>query len=136
MRHRMIPLLAPIVILTTIGCSKDQRLADMAERNLQRQDDQNRRMAELQDEVAQGAREPVARADRDDIRSRIDSLTRREREVMGLVVEGKANKNIARDLGISQQTVEIHRARVMEKMEVRSVPRLVQLVMMAGEGET
>jgi len=46
-----------------------------------------------------------------------------------MVVDGKPNKNIARGLGISQRTVEIHRARVMEKMKVRSVSMLVQLVM-------
>lgn len=54
---------------------------------------------------------------------------------MDLVVAGKANKNIARDLGISQRTVEIHRARVMEKMKVRSVSMLVQLAMRTeGQG--
>jgi len=87
----------------------------------------------IQEALAANHRNQAARADRDEIRNRIDSLTRREREVMELVVEGKANKSIARELGISQRTVEIHRARVMEKMEVRSVPRLVQLVMTAGE---
>jgi two-component system response regulator FixJ len=54
---------------------------------------------------------------------------------MGLVVAGKPNKNIARALGISQRTVEIHRARVMEKMQVRSVSMLVQLVM-KGRGQS
>ena len=65
------------------------------------------------------------------MRERLESLTPREREVMELVVDGKANKNIARALGISQRTVEIHRARVMEKMGVRSVSLLVQSVMRA-----
>jgi RNA polymerase sigma factor (sigma-70 family) len=75
-----------------------------------------------------------ARAERRDlavIRNRLDSLTPREREVMDLVVAGEPNKNIARALAISQRTVEIHRARVMEKMQVRSIPMLVQLVMKA-----
>ena len=65
----------------------------------------------------------------EEVRSRMESLTPRETEVMELVVAGKPNKNIARALGISQRTVEIHRARVMEKMQVRSVSMLVQLVM-------
>jgi RNA polymerase sigma factor (sigma-70 family) len=65
----------------------------------------------------------------EEIRARIESLTPREREVMDLVVAGKANKKIARALGISQRTVEIHRARVMEKMKVRSVSILVQEVL-------
>jgi len=67
-----------------------------------------------------------------EIQSRLAALTPREKEVMDLVVEGMANKNIARTLGISQRTVEIHRARVMEKMEVRSVSKLVQAVLKVG----
>ncbi len=54
-------------------------------------------------------------------------LTPREREVMDLVIEGKPNKIIAADLGISPKTVEIHRGRVMEKMQVESVAELVRL---------
>lgn len=55
-----------------------------------------------------------------------DSLSRREKEVMGLVVVGKANREIAEDLGISPKTVEVHRARVMSKMRAGSLPELVQ----------
>jgi RNA polymerase sigma factor (sigma-70 family) len=65
------------------------------------------------------------------IQERLATLTPREREVMELVVDGKPNKNIARALGISQRTVEIHRSRVMEKMEVRSVSKLVEQVLSA-----
>ena len=54
-------------------------------------------------------------------------LTPREREVMGLVIAGKPNKIIAADLGISPKTVEIHRGRVMAKMQVESVAELVRL---------
>ncbi|UCC83133.1 MAG: response regulator transcription factor [Gemmatimonadota bacterium] len=64
---------------------------------------------------------------------RMASLTPRERQVMELVVEGKANKVIASELGLSQRTVEIHRARVMKKMEASSVSSLVQMVMRAGK---
>ena len=70
-----------------------------------------------------------------EIQRRLDSLTPREVEVMELVVGGGLNKEIARTLGIGQRTVEIHRARVMEKMKVRSVSILVQLVIRAG-GQT
>lgn len=54
-------------------------------------------------------------------------LTPRERQVMELVISGKPNKIIAADLGISPKTVEIHRGRVMEKMQVGSVAELVRL---------
>lgn len=62
------------------------------------------------------------------IRERLATLTPRETEVMECVVQGQANKVIAMDLGVSQRTVEIHRARVMEKMAVRSVAKLVRAV--------
>jgi FixJ family two-component response regulator len=63
------------------------------------------------------------------IDQRLASLTQREREVLGLIAAGRLNKQIADELGISIKTVEVHRARVMDKMEVRSVAELVQLVM-------
>lgn len=58
---------------------------------------------------------------------RINSLTRREKEVMGLVVSGMINKDIAKQLEISIKTVEVHRANVMEKMAVTSVTDLVRM---------
>jgi two-component system response regulator FixJ len=67
------------------------------------------------------------------IRERLASLTPREREVMDLVVHGKANKVIAGDLDLSQRTVEIHRARVMEKMQAASLAHLVRMVIEVGE---
>jgi len=58
--------------------------------------------------------------------ARLATLTQREREVMDLVVHGRKNKQIADDLGISIKTVEAHRARAMEKMDVSSVAELVR----------
>jgi FixJ family two-component response regulator len=69
-----------------------------------------------------------------DLRRREESLTAREREVMALVVDGRANKVIAIDLGLSERTVEIHRANVMEKMGARSVAHLVKMqLILSGE---
>jgi two-component system, LuxR family, response regulator FixJ len=62
-----------------------------------------------------------------DLRRRAESLTPREREVLDLIVEGKANKVVAIDLGLSERTIEIHRANVMEKMGARSVAHLVKM---------
>jgi len=68
------------------------------------------------------------RAEEDGIRGRIALLTPRENEVMQRVVRGQANKVIAMDLGVSQRTVELHRARVMRKLKMRSVAELVHAV--------
>lgn len=62
-----------------------------------------------------------------DATQRLEALTPREKEVMALVVAGNANKVIAQDLKVSQRTVEIHRARVMDKMRARSIAHLVRL---------
>jgi two-component system response regulator FixJ len=64
-------------------------------------------------------------------KSRLGLLTPREREVLDGLVAGLPNKTIAYDLGISARTVEIHRARVMEKMQVRSVSALVRIALAA-----
>ena len=84
------------------------------------------------DAIEENARIREKFADRKGIAERIALLTPREREVMELVIEGKANKVIAQDLGISQRTVEIHRARVMDKIQAGSVSELVQMVMRAS----
>jgi len=62
-----------------------------------------------------------------EIQERVKRLTAREDEVFALVVTGMLNKQIAAALGIGEKTVKVHRARVMEKMQARSVAELVRL---------
>ncbi|HRP23078.1 MAG TPA: response regulator [Thauera sp.] len=69
-----------------------------------------------------------AAASRETIEARLATLTTREREVMELILEGKYNKVIADNLSISMRTVEAHRSRIFEKMEVRSAVELAQLL--------
>jgi FixJ family two-component response regulator len=78
--------------------------------------------------LAQDSERRAARAAADVIRARIATLTPRENEVMRRVVRGQANKVIAMDLKVSQRTVELHRARVMRKLKVRSLAELVNAV--------
>ncbi len=73
------------------------------------------------------ARQVLSRTE--ELRQRYTTLTPREKEVMALIVAGHANKVIAMDLGLSERTVEIHRARVMEKMATRSVAHLVRMAL-------
>jgi FixJ family two-component response regulator len=69
----------------------------------------------------------ACRSELDSIRRRLDRLTPREREVLVLVVHGLLNKQVASELGTVEKTVKVHRARVMEKMEARSLAELVRL---------
>src|SRR5438874_6638793 len=71
-------------------------------------------------------------AELSEIQARLATLTPREREVLEYVVTGKLNKQIAGDLGTVEQTVKVHRARVMQKMRVRSVAELVRLTQRCG----
>ena len=68
-------------------------------------------------------------------RQRLSVLTARERQVMELVAKGCHNREIAETLGISPRTVEVHKARVMEKLQVQSVPELVRIVLRAPPAE-
>jgi FixJ family two-component response regulator len=74
----------------------------------------------------------VKRSQRAEIEERVSHLTRREREVMALVLTGRLNKQVASDLGAAERTIKIHRARVMAKMKARSIVELVRLAKQGG----
>jgi len=63
------------------------------------------------------------------IRARLESLTPREREILDRMARGLSNKVMSHELSLSVRTVELHRARVMEKMEARSIAELVRMVL-------
>ena len=92
-----------------------------------------KRVVELVRECLERDRDLRAgRERRKSMSDRLGQLTQREREVLDLVVAGKHNREIAEALDISIKTVEAHRARLMEKLEVGSLAELVQAVVAAG----
>jgi RNA polymerase sigma factor (sigma-70 family) len=82
---------------------------------------------QIQKAIAKDSEIRETRADQQVVTERFERLTPREREVMELVVDGLSSKEIAAQLGVSFKTVEAHRAKIMKKMEARSVPHLIRL---------
>jgi two-component system response regulator FixJ len=76
--------------------------------------------------------EAKRQGERADIEGRLVALSNRERDVLGGLVAGRANKQIAHDLGISPRTVEIYRANLMSKMKADSLSDLVRMALIAG----
>jgi FixJ family two-component response regulator len=85
--------------------------------------------------LAEDVRRRRARLTRESARRRRATLTLRERQVMDLVVQGRANKLVGAALGLSPKTVEVHRSKVMEKMGAESLAQLVRLALMLGDDE-
>jgi len=82
--------------------------------------------------LARDEQEREARLHRDELRARFAAISAREREVLGHVLRGRLNKQIAGDLGIHERTVKVHRKSIMTKLSVRSVAALAQLSQEAG----
>jgi FixJ family two-component response regulator len=84
--------------------------------------------------IANDVQARLRRAEAAGIGRRVESLTPREREVMALVVTGLLNKQIGRELGVTEKTVKVHRAQVMRKMAAGSLAELVRMAEKAGAG--
>jgi len=81
----------------------------------------------------QSAERPGSDSKGQEVRERLNSLTPREREVFALVVAGKQSKVVAYELGASPRTIEVHRARMMKKMQASNLQDLVRMAIAAGE---
>jgi FixJ family two-component response regulator len=79
--------------------------------------------------LARGRDRQADRAAEAEFAARCARLTPREREVLEMVVQGRLNKQIAADLGIAEKTIKVHRARMMQKLGVRTIADLVRLVL-------
>ena len=125
----------PIVFLTGHGSvpSSVKALKSGAVDFLEKPVDDDRLLSAIKGAVEQSIRTRRDRARLSEIRGRVARLTRRELQVFRLVVQGKLNKQVAAELGMSEKTVKVHRARVMQKMEADSLAELVLLAKQAGE---
>lgn len=88
--------------------------------------DDGQLLARIQEALAEDARRHAARTAADHLAARLERLTGREKDVMRLMLAGKTNKAIADELAISMRTVEVHRARLLEKMAVRNAVELAR----------
>ncbi len=88
----------------------------------------------IQQALTYEAGERSNRSTTDNLKSLIATLTPKEHEIFKRVAEGQANKVIALDLGVSERTIEVHRAHVMQKLSVRSLAELVRInLLTSGE---
>lgn len=90
-------------------------------------------LASIRSALARADRKAGAAAETRAVRVRLAALSERERQVLEGLVEGKANKVIGLDLGISPRTVEIYRAHVMSKMQAGSLSELVRMALVSGQ---
>jgi FixJ family two-component response regulator len=94
--------------------------------------DDTQLLAAVAKAIAKSAHDRQIRAEIESIQERLATLTPREREVLEHVIAGRLNKQTAAELGTVEKTIKVHRARVMEKMQVQSLAELVHLAERAG----
>jgi FixJ family two-component response regulator len=124
----------PILFLTGHGDipSTVRAMRDGAEDFLEKRAPKEQLLAAIERAMARNVREREVLARQRELRARFDALTKRELEVLGHVVRGKLNKQIAGDLGIHERTVKLHRAAITTKLHVQSVAELTRLTDEAG----
>jgi FixJ family two-component response regulator len=124
----------PILFLTGHGDipSSVRAMRDGAEDFLEKRAPKRKLLDAVRRALARDAREREQRARQHRLRERFDALTRREREVLSHVIQGRLNKQIAADLGIHERTVKLHRTAITTKLGVQSVAELTRLTDQAG----
>ncbi len=127
--------IAPLILITAVA---DIEMAVSAIKNgafdfIEKPFDESRLLASIQTAVALRRQQAGDAAELDKLRSRFNTLSLRQRQVMELAVAGLSNKEIAYRLDISPKTVENHRAWVMERMDAKSLAELVRIAMRIEE---
>jgi two-component system response regulator FixJ len=133
-RLRELKVSAPVIVITAHG---DIPLAVEAMRLgaidfLEKPFDDDVLLASVRSALEKGDRDRTRQAERSSIQSRLAALSNRERDVLQGLVAGRANKQIAYDLGISARTIENYRANLMIKMQASSLSDLVRMALIAG----
>ena len=126
--------IVPIVFITGHGNvpMSVQAMKSGAVDFLQKPFEEDQLLAAIERALARCRAARAERTERMVVQRRFDMLTPRERQVLGLVVAGRLNKQIAADLGAAEKTIKIHRGRVMRKMEASSVAELVRMSQRIG----
>jgi len=124
----------PLLFLTGHAdtASTVQAMRGGAEDFLEKRAPKEQLLDAVQRALARDARERAERSRQDEVHQRFETISPREREVLGLVLQGRLNKQIAGDLGIHERTVKVHRKSIMTKLGVRSVAALTRLAQEAG----
>jgi RNA polymerase sigma factor (sigma-70 family) len=97
--------------------------------------DNDRLVQLVESALAHDAKQAQRQAQADSVEARLRRLTQRERQVMEGLIAGRHNREIAADLGISPRTVEVYKARLMDKLDVRRVADLVRLALQANQND-
>ncbi|HTS56544.1 MAG TPA: response regulator [Terriglobales bacterium] len=124
----------PILFLTGHGDipSTVRAMRDGAEDFLEKRAPKKKLVDAVTRALARDCRERNVRAQQRELRTRFDTLTERELQVLSHVVQGRLNKQIAGDLGIHERTVKLHRTAITSKLKVQSVAELTRLTQEAG----
>ncbi|MGH8697984.1 MAG: response regulator transcription factor [Burkholderiales bacterium] len=124
-------LRVPVIVVTAHGDVATTRTAlkDGAVDFIEKPIDDEALLAAVAAALERDARDRAEASVASDISDRMARLTGRERDVLTRVADGKHNREIAAELGISPRTVEVYKSRLMEKLQVRRVPELVRLVL-------
>lgn len=126
----------PIVMITAHGDVAAARTAlkGGAVDFLEKPVDETVLLATVREAMRREQSRVAASAEQQQAHDRLARLTEREREVLDLVAAGRTSKEIGEQLGISSRTVEVYRSRLMDKLQVGSLPELVRLAVKAGPG--
>jgi two-component system response regulator FixJ len=133
MKERRLDL--PVVVITARG---DVAMAVQAMKSgavdfIEKPFDHQALLSSVKEALSRKDDEKAREAARTGITSRLGTLSEREKEVLKCLMNGESNKLVASELGISQRTVEVHRASVMHKMQARSFAELVRMSLIARD---